>query len=243
MMSELYISESESNESITEDNNVIEPTTSSPIEITTNIVSNISEDNDVIEPTTSSPIEITTNIVSNITEDNNVIVPTISSPIEIITNIVSNVTEQTFIDLVKKSLENEYMTNNVSIPLTPEVISIINSIITLKPNILTDIEKAIIGTIKDGKIDSKDIPNLIIVMQSIYKFIYSLKNVKVDTNKRASVTGELLKYFLHVLVIEKKIKIDKEKQSEFLIQIDALISLLSYSKSLKPKGCFKKIFG
>ena len=180
----------------------------------------------------------------NISEDkSNVLVPTTPPLIEITTNIVSKIIEQTFIDLIKKSLENEETTKKLSIPLTPEVISIINSIITLKPNILTDIEKAIIGTIKDGKIDSKDIPNLIIVMQSIYKFIYSLKNVKVDTNKRASVTGELLKYFLHVLVIEKKIKIDKEKQSEFLIQIDALISLLSYSKSLKPKGCFKKIFG
>lgn len=180
----------------------------------------------------------------NITEDNShTIVPTTPPPIEITTNIVSNIIEQTFIDLVKKSLENEYTTKKLSIPLTPEVISIINSIITLKPNILTDIEKAIIETIKDGKIDSKDIPNLIIVMQNIYKFIYSLKNVKIDANKRASITGELLKYFLHVLVIENKIKIDEEKQSEFLIQIDALISLLSYSKSLKPKGCFKKIFG
>jgi len=177
----------------------------------------------------------------NISEDkSNVLVPTTPPLIEITTNIVSKIIEQTFIDLIKKSLENEETTKKLSIPLTPEVISIINSIITLKPNILTDIEKAIIETIKDGKIDSKDIPNLIIVMQNIYKFVYSLKNVKFDANKRASITGDLLKYFLHVLVIEKKIKIDEEKQVEFLTQIDALISLLSYSKSLKPKGCLKK---
>jgi len=176
----------------------------------------------------------------NITEhESNVLEPT--------TNIVSNILEETFIDLVKKSLENEETKKKISIPLTPEVTSIINNIISLTPNTLTDIEKAAIEIIKDGKIDSKDIPNLIIVIQSLYQFIYSLKNVKFDAKKRADVTSSSLKYILHLLVLEKKIKIDEERQAEFLTQMDALIDscigLLSYSKSLKTKGCLKKIFG
>ena len=173
--------------------------------------------------------------------------PTITSPSEPTTNIVSNILEQTFIDLVKKSLENEETKKKIAIPITPEVISIINSIISLTPNTLTDIEKAAIEIIKDGKIDSKDIPNLIIVIQSLYQFIYSLKNTKFDAKKRADVTSSSLKYIFHLLVLERKIKIDEDKQSEFFTQMDALIdsciSLLSYSKNLKTKGCFKKIFG
>lgn len=176
----------------------------------------------------------------NITEhESNVLEPT--------TNIVSNILEETFLDLVKKSLENEETKKKISIPLTPEVTSIINNIISLTPNTLTDIEKAAIEIIKDGKIDSKDIPSLIIVIKSLYQFIYSLKNVKFDTKKRADVTSSSLKYILHLLVLERKIKIDEEKQAEFLTQMDALIDscigLLSYSKSLKINGCLKKIFG
>ena len=162
-------------------------------------------------------------------------------------NIIVDIIEQTFIDLVKKSLENEDMKKKISIPLTPEVTSVINNIISLTPNTLNDIEKATIEIIKDGKIDSKDIPNLVVVIQRIYQFIYSLKSVKFDTKKRADVTSTSLKYLVHLLVLERKIKIEDEKQTEFFTQTDALIdsciSLLSYSKTLQTKGCFKKLFG
>ena len=171
------------------------------------------------------------------------------SPINHVEIAVSDIIEQSFVDLVKKCLENEEMKKKVKIQLTPEVISVINNIISLTPNTLTDIEKAIIEIIKDCKIDSKDIPNLIVVIQRIYQFIYSLKNVKLDAKKRADITSSSLKYLLHLLVLERKIKIDEdpEKIYQFYTQVDALIDscvdLLSYSKSLKTKGCLKKLFG
>jgi hypothetical protein len=181
------------------------------------------------------------------TEDMTVENTNVETPVEISTNDVSTIIEQTFIDLVKKSLETEEMKNKFSIPLTPEVIRIINNIIEVTPNILTDIEKAMMETIKDGKIDSKDIPNLIIIIQSLYQFIYSLKDVKFDAKKRADITASSLKVILRLLVLERKIKIDEENQEEVLSQIntliDSCISLLNYSKSLKPKRCLKKIFG
>lgn len=155
--------------------------------------------------------------------------------------------EATLIDLVKKSLENEDIKNKISVSITPEVTSIINNIISLTPETLTDIEKAAVEIIKDGKIDSKDIPHLIIVIQRIYQFIYSLKLSKLDTKKRADMTSTLLKYLLRLLVLERKINIDENKKAEFFAQTDTLIesciSLLSYSTSLKTKGCFKKLFG
>lgn len=154
--------------------------------------------------------------------------------------------EKTFVDLVKKSLVDEEIKKKITIQLTPEVTSVINNIISLTPNTLTDIEKATIEIIKDGKIDSKDIPNLIIVVQRIYQFIYSLKNMRFDAKKRADVTCELLKFLIHLLVVGEKIKLDADKQAEFFILTDALIdsciSLLSYSKTLKTKVCFKKLF-
>jgi hypothetical protein len=180
-------------------------------------------------------------------EDNNPHTETIHSKSEdSVTEPVEQNHVETIIDLLKKSFENEDIKNKISISLTPEIISIINNIISLTPNTLTDIEKVIIEIIKDGKINSKDVPNIIIVIQKIYQFIYSLKNVKFDTKKRANVTSELLKYLIHLLVLERKIKIDTDKQADFLTLTDALIdsciSLLSYSKTLKTKVCFRKLF-
>ena len=164
------------------------------------------------------------------TEDMTVENTGVETLVEISTNDVSTIIEQTFIDLVKKSLETEEMKNKFSIPLTPEVISIINNIINQTPNILTDIEKAMMETIKDGKIDSKDIPNLIIIIQSLYQFIYSLKDVKFDAKKRADITASSLKVILQLLVLERKIKIDEENQEEVLSQINTLIHLRQLGK-------------
>lgn len=176
-----------------------------------------------------------------------IVVTTELTPTTDASNIIFNIVEETFIDLVKKSLENEDIKNKFSIKLTSEITSIINNIISITPNTLTDIEKAVVEIIKDGKIDSKDIPNIIVVIQRIYQFIYSLKSIKLDAKKRADITGELMKYLIHILVLERKIKIEQDKQSEFLTQtnvlIDSCVDLLSYSKSLKTKGCVKKIFG
>lgn len=161
--------------------------------------------------------------------------------------VVSNIVEQTLVDLIKKSLENEDMKKQTNITLTTQDISVINNIISLSPNILTDIEKSAIEIIKDGKIDSKDIHNLVVIIQNLYQFIYSLKSVKFDNKKRAEITATTLKYTLHFLVLERKIKIDEDKQSDFFTQtdllIDSCISLLTYSKSLKTKRCVKKLFG
>ena len=79
--------------------------------------------------------------------------------------IIENVVEKLLIDLVKKSLNNEELKNKISIKLTPEVIKTINNIISVSPNTFADIEKGIQQVIKDGKIDSNDIPQLIIIIQ------------------------------------------------------------------------------
>ena len=189
------------------------------------------------EPTTPLVSSPTTPLVSSPTT------PLVSSP----TDIIANIIEQTFIDLLMKYLENEDMKKKIIITLTPEIASVINNIISLSPDTLTDIEKAMISIIKDGKIDTKDVPNLIVVIQRIYQIIYSVKDVKFDAKKRADITSTSLKYILHILVLERKIKIDEDKQGDFFIQtyylIDSCVGLLSFPKSLKTKSCLKKLFG
>ena len=151
---------------------------------------------------------------------------------------------QTFTDIVKNLIESELMNEKNKIKLTPEAKNIINNLLTLSPNTLNDIEKSIIDIVKDDKIDSNDIPNLIVVIQRIYQFIYSLKTVKFDYKKRAEITSISLKYLIHVLVLLDKVNVSEDKKESFLIQTDVLVDscvgLLSFSKNIKTPGCFRK---
>ena len=155
--------------------------------------------------------------------------------------------EQALIDLIKVVIINEDIKNKISIKLTSEIINLINNIMSLSPGSLSDIEKSIKDVIKDGKIDTNDIPNFIVLIQLVYRIIYSIKNTKFDNKKTADATSIVLKFIIHLLVLERKIEIPQEKQIDFLSSIDMLIDncceLLSLSKLIKTKGCMKKFFG
>ena len=156
---------------------------------------------------------------------------------------VIEVVKHTLLDILKTALLNEENLNKISIKLNSEMINDINKIISLTPDTFNDIELAVAEIIKDGKIDSNDVPQLILLVQRIYQVIYGLK---LDAKKRTELTSNVLKFVIHVLVLEGKIKIEKEKQDQFLkdcdLLIDSCISLLSFPKSIKVKGCLKKLF-
>jgi hypothetical protein len=160
---------------------------------------------------------------------------------------VEIISEKLLINLIKKALEDEATKNNISIKLTPDIINTINNIITLSPNTITDIEKAVVDIVNDEKIDIKDVPEVIILIQRLYQFIYSLKNTNFDSKKRVEITSSALKFIIHLLVLERKIKIDKDKQEKFFKEtdnlIDSCVGLLSFPKIIKTKNCLKKLFG
>ena len=152
-------------------------------------------------------------------------------------NVVLEISEKTLLILVNESLSSEEIKNKLSIKLTSQDISFISKIISLTPDALNDVEKALNDIIKDGKIDSKDIPQFIVIIQRIYNF-------KLDSKKCMEMTSTILKYIVHLLVLERKIKVNNEQQPEFLKESDALIDacvgLLSFPKSIKIKGCLKR---
>jgi hypothetical protein len=143
--------------------------------------------------------------------------------------------------LIKYTLMKTYV--NVS----PELITIIEKMISHMPDVFSEIEKALVEIVKDGKIDSKDIPNFIVVVQEVYRLIYSLKNVKFDSKKRSELTANILKYIVHLMVLEGKIAIEENTRTEFLndadILVDSCVGLLRFPKSIKTARCLKKLFG
>jgi hypothetical protein len=157
-----------------------------------------------------------------------------------VSNAIVEVVEKTLVDFMNDALSSVILMKT-EIKLTPELVEIIKNIISQTPNTLLDIEKAVAEIVKDGKINTKDIPQLIIIVQRLYQVIYNLKDKKIDSKKRSEFTATALKFIIQILVLNKKIKIDEDKQVEFLkeceILIDSCIGLLSFPKSLKTKGC------
>jgi hypothetical protein len=99
---------------------------------------------------------------------------------------------------------------------------------------------------KDGKIDSNDIPYLITIIQKLYEFMFSLKIEKISTEKRSAICAEVIKFIVHVLIKERRIKVDPSKQDAFLSQfntlMDSCVSLLSLQSELLSKGCCSCFF-
>jgi hypothetical protein len=144
-----------------------------------------------------------------------------------------------FLDFIKKNSDS-----NVG---SSKYIDILNKIINVSPTFLYDIEKSLLEVVKDGKIDSNDIPSLILLIQKLYETIYRIKDVKLDSKTRTVICSEALKIIVYFLITERRIKIDEANSALFLEQInlliDSCVGLLSFSKTLKVKGCFDSLFG
>ena len=159
---------------------------------------------------------------------------------EKIDEVIAIQVPKNLIELVKEEIKQKTHI------LNKEYIDILNSLVSISPNLLNDIEKAMFEIMKDGKIDSNDIPFLITIIQKLYEFMFSLKIEKMSTEKRSAICAEVIKFIVHVLIKERRIKVDPSKQDAFLSQFNALmdscVSLLSLQSELISKGCCSCFF-
>jgi hypothetical protein len=159
---------------------------------------------------------------------------------EKIDEVITIQVPKNLIELVKEEIKQKTHI------LNKEYIDILNSLVSISPNLLNDIEKAMFEIMKDGKIDSNDIPFLITIIQKLYEFMFSLKIEKMSTEKRSAICAEVIKFIVHVLIKERRIKVDPSKQDAFLSQFNALmdscVSLLSLQSELISKGCCSCFF-
>ena len=149
--------------------------------------------------------------------------------------------ENTILDLLKTYLRNEEGNFKVDLNINDEVIRVIHHIIDFYPDMFTNIEKSVVDIVKDGKINGNDIPHLLVIVKELYRLMYSSKKIKMNAKKYIDITASVLKCVIHILVLERKIHIEQDKQEEFLNQIniliDSCVDLLGYAKTIN-KNCF-----
>jgi hypothetical protein len=161
---------------------------------------------------------------------------------------VAAVTEQVanakdaIVEMATKSLAETVMSalkpgKDLKIVISKSASNMITAIASSSPAVLDDIKKSLLEVIKDNKIDSSDIPHLISIIQSLYEIVCNLKEFHLDSQSRASICAEVLKFISHFLILDDQLSIDKLDQMVFLNQIDTLIDscagLLSFSSAIK----------
>ena len=163
-----------------------------------------------------------------------------------ISNVMVGVEVITFADLLCDMLKSDTKTNEILL-LGDEALVIILKLLENSPDYFNDIELALAKIIKDNKIDTSDIPSIIVLIQKLYELIYKLKGIKIDSKKRCEICASILKFLFRTLVEYEKIELSEEEKDEFLskidILIDSFIGLVRLPKELKTRGCIHSIFG
>ena len=172
---------------------------------------------------------------------------TVSETIKEDVTKVAELISKTFSELLLDVIKSGNLNKDIKIVLSKEATDILIKIIGLNNRFLYDVEKCLSELVKDGKIDSSDLPNLILLIQKLYEIVYVVKDINLDVSKRSLICGDIIKFIFHYLIVDRRIKISDDIKSKFLEQFDKLIDscvgLLSFSKSIKVKGCFGSLFG
>ena len=133
------------------------------------------------------------------------------------------------------------MQDKYDIKLNPELIGILTSIIKNNPDQFSTIEESFKNILKDGKIDSSDIPYLMELLSDIYKIIVNLK-IDNDKSSPSELCGQIVKLIFNIMITEKFIVIenDVEMKKSFNALVDSSVMLITLSGY---NGKIKSFFG
>jgi len=158
---------------------------------------------------------------------------------EVILDFTNKTIPEMFLIILKQ--ENNIYCKKIGITISKDVTKIINKIIELNPQLLSDIEQSIKNVLKDGKIDSNDIPEFILIIQILYERLHNNKSLKITNKNIIESCSTIVKFVIRTLIEERKIEIDIEKKSVIIEQLDKLIDscmcLLNFDNVLMSKGC------
>ena len=155
-------------------------------------------------------------------------------------DLIIEITKLTFSQLVESFL-NENKLHTLSIQVSPEIQNFLLLLCKEKSGFFSDVEISLNKIILDNKIDTKDIPEIMLLVAKVYEIITADTTVfsKVDPY-------ELIKTILNIvftLYIETNKVQNKQLATELLKIIDVSIDLIKLKSINLPKiGCLHSIF-
>ena len=151
---------------------------------------------------------------------------------------LSRTAAKTLADLIAEAVNSKkYM----KVILSKNASNMLLSIVSSSPAALDNIKHSLMEVISDGKIDSNDIPHFISIIQNLYEIVNSIREFNFDTQAKATICAEVLKFISHFLILDEQIPVAEAYRDIFINQIDCLIdscvSLLSFQSVINIKGC------
>jgi hypothetical protein len=133
-----------------------------------------------------------------------------------------------------------------TVKINDNLIDILKKIMENTPKIFDEVEENIRNIISDDIINSKDVPDIMMLILNIYELVSNIKTIKMTKQQLANTCASIVKIILHILIEEGIIKVKEENQIPILEQLDRLVDmsmrlvLLSYKA--ESCGCLGKIF-
>lgn len=161
--------------------------------------------------------------------------------VKTVTNMADSLSKtaaKTLADLIAEAVNSKkYM----KVVLSKNASNMLLSIVSSSPAALDNIKHSLMEVISDGKIDSNDIPHFISIIQNLYEIVNSMREFHFDTQAKATICAEVLKFISHFLILDEQIPVAEPMRDIFINQIDCLIdscvSLLSFQSVISIKGC------
>lgn len=155
-------------------------------------------------------------------------------------NDISEVIKLSLIQLIENTLKNNDELNKININLTSEIILFIQELLKTEPQLFEGIELSLQQIISDNKINSNDIPNLLVLITQVYDLVNKHKN-----NIKNVDYYDLVKNILHIVF---KVYIEKHCNDDELLLVqcslrivDSSIELIKLRGFQKEKNAIKKI--
>ena len=147
----------------------------------------------------------------------------------------------TLIQLLTNVTNPEASVNKYNLKIDESAKQVLLAVIKAHPNFFSEVEIILVNITQDNKIDSADIPNIIVLIQKLYILMVDLKSIKLNTVACSETCGSIIKIIIHVLVEEGVVKITTDNKEVFLANVDKLVdacvNLLKFTTQLKPKNC------
>ena len=202
---------------------------------------------------TSNLAELTESVNEEIIEQKEIIIelpvvelPVVELPIiveEKITDIVKTMVPiindvktifepQTLVIILQKIIIQQIGLDNYSIQITPEIKTLLTKLLN-DTAYFDEVEQCLKDIVQDDKIDSNDVPKIMILISNLYKKLHGLK-----TKFNEKLCGDILKVIFNIALKEGIIKInneDVELMKCVYSIIDMSISLMLTKKELKSK--------
>ena len=146
----------------------------------------------------------------------------------------SKIIKSAFILAIESVLEFTEKQEKYIIKTDDDMKTLIQNLIQTKTTVFDSIEQTIKNIVSNVSVDSKDIPNLMLLLVEIYEFAFEMKN----KNNIIDLCGKTLKFCINVIIEEKIIQ--NENTSDFIKNthdlIDTGVNLIKLNKNLKKKG-------